>query len=143
MNFMYWKLPRITNCTTLVGGFMHFEAGERAGQTWHTRLMYRHASYKSNAGKREISRHRFRSTPLQRKRRQTRLHNIVVINFLIARSLQFQKGRLHLCALVYSRKSARINLPFHRYREIQRARNGLIPRTWVSEVNFKRRLILS
>lgn len=29
MNFMYWKLPRITNCMTLVGGFMHFEAVKR------------------------------------------------------------------------------------------------------------------
>lgn len=122
---MYWKLPRITNCTTLVGGFMHFEVGRRAGETWHTRLMYRRAGYKSNAGKRRISRHRFRSAPLQRERRRTRLHNIIVINFLIARSIQFQKARLHLCALVYPRKSARINLPFHRYREVLRSRNGL------------------
>lgn len=104
---------------------MHFEAGGRAGETSRTRLMYRRAGYKSNAGKWGISRHRFRSAPLQRERRRTRLHNIVVINFLIARSLQFQKGRLHLCALVYPRKSARINLPFRRYREVLSTQNGL------------------
>lgn len=33
--------------------------------------------------------------PLQRDRRRTPLHNIVVINFLIAQSSLHQRGRLH------------------------------------------------
>lgn len=126
MNFMYWKLPRITNCAALVGEFMHFEAGKGLYETSRTRLMYRRAGYKSNASKRRISHHRLRPVPLQRERRRTPLHNIVVINFLIARSPQLQRGRLHSCAcsLLFPGK-ARINLPFCRYREVLRTQVGL------------------
>jgi hypothetical protein len=62
--------------------------------------------------------------PLQRERRRTPLHNIVVINFLIARSPSYQRGRLHSYAgsLLAAGKPARINLPFCRYREVASAR---------------------
>lgn len=44
MNFMYWKLPRITNCATLVAGFMHCKTGKGAARAklCAARLTYRH-----------------------------------------------------------------------------------------------------
>jgi len=89
----------------------------RRGKT--SRLMCRRAS-KSNADKGKISCHRLRPALLQRERRRTLLHNIVVINFLIARSPRLQRGRLFVrqYSLLSSRKPARINLSYRRYRRI-------------------------
>lgn len=106
--------------------------GENFAHTFNATVGYR-----LNPGKGRISHHRLRFEPLQRERKRTLLHNIVVINFLIAWSSQLQRGRRHsVCWFTFCENQfALIYLSFRCRKDPKFARRASISALFRGEIN--------